>query len=170
MISRDGGNSWECNPDFSVITHPKILAFDANGFLNFDQQGLYKSSDQGSSWMQVLSEGWLSTYEMVDENRGFAITNPYGGASADPKLYLTNDGWSSSQSIAVTSLSGKLVNCIVPVTSDEIFFFEAENIYFSPDSGSTLELVQTIDFEPTHAKKVNDTWYITGRGLAKYKP
>ena len=170
IISRDGGESWDCRSGFSVVSSPKFKALNATNYLNYDQTGIFESSDKGAVWNSAVGIEGLSTYEMYDTDRGYAVTIPLGSNDSNPQLYTTNDTWSTFETNPVPSLSGKLVVCLVPVSSEDLYFFESENVYFSDDSGATASLVQFIGFEPTHSKKVNGEWYVTGRGLARYNP
>lgn len=170
IISFDGGENWDCSLDFSVANSPKFKAFAGNKYLNYDERGIYESSDAGDTWATVLDESSLSTYEMYDDDKGLTITYPTESPDSNPQLYATLDGWESYDERPVSELNGKLVISIVPVSPEEIYFFESENIYSTLDGGESIDLVQTIDFEPTHSKKVNGDWYVTGRGLARYNP
>ena len=170
IISRDGGGNWDCSTNFSVANSPKFIAFDANRYLNYDEGGIFESADQGSLWTTVLDASNLTTYEMYDQDLGLAITYPTESPDLNPQLYVTDDGWKSFETRPIPQLNEKLVVSIVSVSSEDVFFFESENIYSTSDGGETISLVKAIDFEPTHSKKVNGQWYVTGRGLARYNP
>ena len=63
----------------------------------------------------------------------------------------------------------KLINSIVPISAEEIFLMETENIHYSDDGGQTVSFYQHMGFEPTSSKKIGNAWYLMGRGLARYQ-
>lgn len=170
IITYDSGNSWECSFGFTTSWLPKIAVLNSNTYLNFDNSGLYKSTDEGQTWLTILEIEDISTYSMYNENAGFAVSAYYKSVNSDPELYVTSDGWTTFVTTVLPELNDKLITAIAPVTSEELFFFEAENIYYSSNAGQSVSFFQELSFEPTLLKNVNGEWYATGRGLAKYNP
>lgn len=170
IISHDGGHSWECNYDFTTSWLPKITALNDQLFFNFDSRGLYQSEDGGSTWVTVVDTNDLTTYTMIDEQTGFAASAYYQDPVSNPALYFTNDSWNTFVTTPLEALNDKLINSIVPISAEEIFFFEADHIHYTPDAGQTVTFHQELGFEPISAIHINGEWYVTGRGLARYNP
>ncbi len=169
LITRDKGETWDCESSFTTSWLPNFTTINQNIFYNFDTDALYKSNDAGISWNPALDVADLAAYQMLDEETGFAAGAYYSNPDANPVLYATTDGWTSFDTSPLPALNDKLINAIVPISADELFLVETENIHYSDDGGQTVSFHQGLDFEPTSAVKIGEDWYLTGRGLARYE-
>lgn len=170
IITFNSGETWEIENAFNTSWSPKFIAFNLNTFYNYDTKGLFKSSDGGSIWTTALDVNGISTYNMYDANIGFAVSEYFTDTNSIPTLYKTMDGWNAFDSNPLLALKEKIIVGMATISADEIFFFESQNIYYSSDAGNSVSFFQELDFEPVSVKKVNNEWYATGRGLAKFNP
>ncbi len=168
IITQNKGESWLFEKTFTTSWSPKFTAFKQNTFYNFDTRGLFKSLDGGTTWAKTLNVSGLSTYNMYDVNVGFAISEYHSESNSTPVLYKTNDSWNVVDSNPIPTLKEKLIIGIAPISANELFFFEAQNIYYSSDAGETVSFFQALDFEPISIKNIDNKWYATGRGLARF--
>lgn len=171
LITRDRGNTWSCNRSFTTSWLPNFTGSDQTVFFNFDEDGLYKTSDGGVTWSLVLEKWGLRTYEMHDKQIGYAISeNDRNIDSNDYILYRTQDGWNNVETHSFSIDSDWYVHSIAPVDSENLFIFAADDIYHSTDGGISFSFLQSLNGEPYKIKKINNQWYATGRGLVKYNP
>lgn len=170
ITSTDKGLTWSCNTDFSTSWAPKFTYFGVSRYFNFDQNAIYTSEDAGLTWSIALDKRDISTYQMQDENIGYAVSYYYSNEEKIPVMYQTIDGWKTAQNTALTDFYDKIVGEIASISKDTIYFFQAKNIYLTNNGGMSVSFLQELDFEPFRVVKINSGWYATGRGLVKYNP
>lgn len=175
IITYDKGATWSCECQFSTSWAPNLETINNSVFFNYDLNGIYKTTDSGSNWSVSLDNRDISAFSMESAEKGYAIIprdsiDSNGNTFTLPFLHKTADSWASSEAIPLMLLKDKHVAAFTFVNSQEFYFFNNENIYYSLDGGHTLELLQTINFDAFRIKKIQNNIYATGRGLVQYNP
>ncbi|WP_282079905.1 T9SS type A sorting domain-containing protein [Aquimarina algiphila] len=176
IITYDKGNTWSCQCQFSTAWIPNFEVINSSLFFNYDSNtGIYKSTDGGMNWSVILNTRDITAFSMENENSGYAIVpqnsiDNNGNTVTTPNLYKTTDGWGSYETIPLIMLQDKYIGAFTFVNSQEFYFFNNDDIYYSGDGGQTIRLLQTIDFDPFRINKIQDAIFATGRGLAKLDP
>ena len=94
IITRDSGETWDCNYSFANPWIPHFTALNDSMFYTFDENRLYRSSDSGLTWSTTLEiDGqYISTYSMNNENVGCALARAKTSPGQNWQLYTTTDG------------------------------------------------------------------------------
>ncbi len=108
MSSKNGGNTWElelstlASSAFSeVIATPSGQIFAAINS-SVSESGIWKSTNDGSSWTKITPSGFPSTYGRIvlavapsDENRIYLLANTPGFGKSGHSFWASNNGGSS---------------------------------------------------------------------------
>ena len=131
IVSTDQGMTWK-NPDNYMNFYITSLTVNNNYiFAGTYQDGIYRSSDNGTSWIAV--NNGLGSFQYLVNSLVKCYTTLFAG-TASGLCYSTNNGdnWST-----VSSLSNLLmVNCLA-VKDSTIFLGTTGSIYKSTDEGKS---------------------------------
>ena len=117
LKSIDGGKTWtilkNLTSDFEginkIVFHPK----DSNAIYVGSSRGLYKSSDQGNTWKNILSDVYISDLQIHAEDSTVIIAAGGGHLSPEHNIFKSGDDgvhWRKMLSIGNDN-QGKIMLC-----------------------------------------------------------
>lgn len=124
--TEDGGMSWQCIDTSHSFIKIQFVSQDTLYALSQDDNGsaLYKSVDEGNSWVQILDEGDICDYSAVNSQVVYALHGTTYFSDVDlstqpnPTVFKSSDGGSSWTIIHLTDSSKG------PRVMDQIFLYE----------------------------------------------
>ena len=169
--SSNGGTSWTQLSSTTGMTYINDLvvrnesgtgvvyaAVDGNSYNGvwsiFENTGLYRSTDGGDSWAQVMKTNTStgdpytpSSISIAADNRIWIGTKagPFGGADrGGGKILFSDDGisWTISNSVVVTNGRGRVSVATAPSNANYIYAFVEKN---TSGGVSTLSIIKSTD-------------------------
>lgn len=172
--STDGGTTWLQLESTKLMTYINDIvvrneggssvvyaAIDGNSYEGswsiYQNTGLYRSTDGGTSWAQVLPINanppgtgkpfTPSSISIADDNRIWIGTksSPYNGSDrGGGKILYSDNGvdWTIAKSVAVTNGHGRVTVVTAPSNANYIYAFIEKN---TDNTGSTIELIKSTD-------------------------
>ena len=150
FLSTDGGSTWasrRTGMKLSTVTSLTTLSGNANvvlaaGFGDRCSQGgdanggIYRSTDKGANWTQVLD---LKAEDLV----AIPGTNTVYASAPGSGVYRSTDGGATWTSLGVANSSSRMRLAVAPSNSAVIYALTSTNLYRSDNGGSTWASVST---------------------------
>lgn len=168
FITHDKGLNWTCNEPFYGPDWVQVKTFRSETEWIFNgSNGLYKTLNAGETW-ELLIDRNFAYYHEGKNNELYGLTWPNDEPNETTVLYKSVDDFLTYETIELQQFSGEYIDLFLYESDDNIYIRQGgKNIYQSIDGAQNFELIQTLSNEPFRTERVNDTWYISGRGLWK---
>lgn len=159
LRSVDGGVTWEKSLDWTydenrgvweILYHP----LDTNILYTATTEGVYKTTDGGETWTNVLDVKMIMDMEM-DAGSGEIIYAAAGNLSSDDKgIYKSEDGGASwellTAGLPAYTHDGRITISAFPGNADKLWAFignalNTVGLYFSDDAGNSWSEINTED-------------------------
>jgi photosystem II stability/assembly factor-like uncharacterized protein len=165
MVTRDGGQTWGCSDDFITSWVPQVYVKNDSVWYTKDNDGFYITRDGGTSWVQAIDKEFIH-FQCIGEEI-IALSTYFSEPGDLPVLYRTNDEWETYESIPLVEFNQIYLTLFVQTNSGGLYLLESDDVYYSINGNNDFLLIQTLDQEPFRTTYINDTWYLSGRGLAR---
>ena len=165
MVKRGAGNIWGCSSDFGSSWVPQMYVKEDSVWYTKDLRGFYVTRDAGYNWEKVIEKEFIHFQCEGDEI--IALSTYYSEPNNIPVLYRTEDEWVTYDSIPLNEFNDKYLTLFVRPNSGGLYVIEAKDIYFSENGENNFQYMQTLEQEPFRTTYVDDTWYLSGRGLTR---
>ena len=165
MMTVDGGETWSCSDDFGTSWVPQMHIQNDSVWYTKDNRGFYVTHNAGSTWERVIDKEFIH-FQCTDDEI-IALSTHYEEPDGVPVLYRTGDEWTTYESTPLVGFNEMYLTLFVETNSGGLYVLRAKDVFYSENGQSDFVLVQTLDDEPFRTTYLNDTWYLSGRGLAK---
>jgi photosystem II stability/assembly factor-like uncharacterized protein len=167
-ITYDRGASWNCSQDFKTPELIQVLTVRSEDeWLINDREGIYLSTDAGLNWEKLTNVNFIH-YQVLEDSVIIAITSPFNENDNIPKLYLTSDDFKSTAVVPLNDFVGEYTDHFVALSPSEFFLqVSGTKMYYTSDGGQNFKFIQELSNQPLRTVKINDDYFLAGRGLWK---
>lgn len=164
-ITTDKAENWRCDSPFDrpEVLQNKVIRSD-NEWIFSGDDGLYNTLDGGLTWTNFFNVEFAH-YHQGGNNELYGLTWSFDEADRIPVLYLSFDDFVSNFAIPLDEFQNAYIDVFVYDDDGNIFIVKSKDIYHSKDGGQSFRMIQTLSNQPVKMQRINDEWFLFGRGL-----
>jgi photosystem II stability/assembly factor-like uncharacterized protein len=169
FVTDDRGESWIC---YDSISHVGLISVshihNENEWYRNGNGGIFKTIDAGETWNKILQKD-IFDYQVKTNGEIYALSFRSTEPGGYYTLYRSEDDFQSYDSIPLMIDEDIDINLFVLPDESSIYLHTTKDeIYLSEDDGQNFEFVQELSNYPLKKDFINDTWYLSGRGLWRF--